>query len=436
MLCELHVLRAKACVELSENVKCLSVAHREIGGIDVRTISANDAILIAIPVLLVGGTEVHTLALARTLQSAGARVQVCCYYKHAPSIVQALEDLNIEVILLELEREAGLLHLFRVLRALFKRIHPSAVHVQYIAPGLIPVAAAKAAGVRTVFATVHQPGDSFGFRERLYFSVAARLCTAFFCVSQTVERSWFGGSRMFSLASAVLGHRHFTIYNGVDAVRAEKTNSQAAVEKLRHDLGLVGRHVIGVVARLRAEKGHALLLNALPLVLKSDPNAALLVVGDGPDREILLAQARALGIEPKVAWAGERSPEEVLALYGVMDVVAVPSQFEGFGLSAAEAMAAGRPVVATRVGGLAEIIVDGVTGCLVAPEDSAAFAAALIRLLGNPGQAAEMGERGRVRVAEHFSSDTFADTIVAAYRHFLERKARPGGAPAWPPPAA
>ncbi len=390
--------------------------------------SADDEILIAIPVLLVGGTELHTLALARALQSNGARVRVCCYYEHAPAMVGAFEKLGVEVTLLQLERATGLWRLFRALHDLFKRVRPSAVHVQYMAPGLIPVAAARAAGVRTVFATVHQPGDRFRMRERMLFSIATRLCSAFFCVSQAVERSWFGSSAIFSVETAALGRRHFTIYNGVDAGRSDETSLRASAGELRRILGLAGRHVIGIVARLRVEKGHTLLLNALPLVLKAVPDAALLVVGDGPDRESLIEQGRSLGVTPQIIWAGERSPGEALALYGAMDVVAVPSQFEGFGLSAAEAMAAGRPVVGTRVGGLSELIEDGVTGYLISPGDSTALAAALIRVLGDPLAAIDMGARGRARVLERFSTERFSEAFVTAYRYFMKGGNIPGGA--------
>ena len=293
------------------------------------------------------------------------------------------------------------------------------VHVQYIAPGLIPVAAARAAGIPAVFATVHQPGDRFGFRQRLLFSISARLCTAFFCVSQAVERSWFGSSSMFSIASAALGRRHFTIYNGVDADRVGKASLPTVAGELGRRLGLARWHVIGIVARLRTEKGHGLLLNALPLVLETVPDATLLVVGDGPDRGVLVAQANALAVESHIVWAGERSPEEVLAFYHAMDVVAVPSQVEGFGLSAVEAMAAGRPVVGTRVGGLTEIIEDGVSGYLITPGDNAAFAAALIRILGDPQVAANMGAHGRMRASEHFSTERFSMAFVTAYQYFM-----------------
>lgn len=384
-------------------------------------------VLICIPVLLVGGTELHTLALARALQSAGAKARVCCYYEYSSAMVLLFEGAGIEVTLLRMQRAAGLWRLFLALRRLFRRIRPGALHVQYIAPGLIPVAAAKAAGVSVVFATVHQPGDTYGSRERLMLSVAARLCTAFFCVSQAVERSWFSDSAVFSIASAASGRRHFTIYNGVDVVRAEHASTKSAAEELRRRLGIAGRHVIGIVARLRAEKGHASLLNALPLVLKRFPDLALLVVGDGPDREVLMNHGRALGVCSHIVWVGELSPEETLACYEVMDVVAIPSQFEGFGLSAAEAMAAGCPVVAARVGGLAEIIEDGVTGFLVAPGDNAGFAAALITALSDPGKAINMGASGRKRVWEHFSSERFAESFAGAYRYFMKVEAFCGG---------
>ena len=246
-------------------------------------------------------------------------------------------------------------------------------------------------------------------------------------LSQAVERSWFGSSTVFSIESAAPGRRHFTIYNGVDVVAVATESSPATAVELRTNLGLAGRRIIGVVGRLRVEKGHALLLNALPSVLKDVPDAALLVVGDGPDRETLSVQARTLGVMSQIVWAGERSPEEALALYAAMEVVAVPSRFEGFGLSAAEAMAAGRPVVGTRVGGLAELIEDGVTGYLISADDSAGLADSLIRVLADPGEAANMGARGRTRVSEQFSSERFAESFLNAYRYFMKDGTSSGG---------
>lgn len=376
-------------------------------------------VVIGIPVLHVGGTEVHTLSLVKVLRGAGFDVSVCCYYEHQERMVRDMEASGAVVTLLGLSRGAGLFSLLVELIRFFKREAPYVVHIQYIAPGLIPIVAARLARVPTVFATVHQPGDRFRAKERFLFSIAAHLCTAFFCVSTTVEKTWFGDSTIFSLDETNRGQRHFTIYNGVTTNIGCDQHSTNLSAELKANLGLSGKQVIGVVARLRAEKGHALLLNALPMVLKVFPNAVLLVVGDGPDREKLMEQGRDLGLMPHIVWAGERSPEEVLMLYGVMNVVAVPSQFEGFGLSAVEAMAAERPVVGTRVGGLVEVIEDSVTGYLVSPTDCEAFAVALISVLNDPVAAKAMGALGRNRAAEHYSSERFGESVVSAYRYFL-----------------
>lgn len=391
-----------------------------LGKVLAAELGTSPKVVISIPVLLVGGTEVQTLSLVKVLRAAGFGVSVCCYYEYHERMVSEMEMAGADVALLGLSRESGFFRLLIELVRYFKRTAPNVAHIQYIAPGLVPIVAARLAGIRTVFATVHQTGGRFGKKAKLFFAVSARLCTAFFCVSKTVEETWFGDSALYTSSGARRGRRHFTIYNGVAENGEGHESSLEQSAKLKADLGLTGKRVIGVVARLRAEKGHILLLRALPLVLKAIPDACLLVVGDGPDREALMKQSCILGVAPQVVWAGECSPAAVKALYDMMDVVAVPSQFEGFGLSAAEAMAAGCPVVGTRVGGLAEVVEDGVTGHLTSPDDGEAFAAALIKVLNDPLAAKAMGERGRSRVAANFSSERFARTVVAAYRCFIK----------------
>lgn len=400
----------------------------------MKRLDADHSILIAIPVLHVGGTELHTLALARALLSAGARVQVCCYYEHTPAMVRTFQDSGVEIRLLELQRTAGFWHLFRALYRIFKKLHPDVVHVQYIAPGLLPVAAARAAGVPTVFATVHQLGSRFGIRERILFSIAAHLCSVFFCVSKAVEQTWFGNIAVFSPGARELGFRHYTIYNGIDIGQANDQATREAATMLRANLGIAGRPVIGVVARLHAEKGIAMLIRALPIVLDAVPKTVLLLVGDGPDRTLLNEEAIALGVASSIIWVGECTHAEVRAFYEVMDIVAVPSQAEGFGLSAAEAMAAGRAVIATRIGGLTELIEDQITGTLVSSGDYIAFAEALVRVLRNPNEAKQMGAQGRRRIAEHFSMERFAEAFVTAYAYHLKRRRCPKDSAGRPPP--
>ncbi|MGC8724669.1 MAG: glycosyltransferase family 4 protein [Acidobacteriota bacterium] len=363
--------------------------------------------LILTPVLLLGGTERHTQLLARVLCAAGHDVEVVCYYEHAPAMVTGVQAAGARVTLLNLRRREGLLRLLRVLKALIRKARPDVVHVEYVAPGFVPVLAARLAGARRLFATVHQPATPYGWKARLLLRTAARLCTAFFCVSQAVERSWFGDSEVWTAGRDVHSRRHWTLYTGVDVEAVSKRAAQEC-PALRAKLGLAERPVVGVVGRLRREKGQDILLDAMAEVVKEVPEARLLVVGDGPDREAFQAQARRLGLEGAVVWAGPAAPEAVHAYYGAMDVLAVPSRFEGFGLVAVEGLAAGLPVAASDVEGLREILEGMPGGKLVPAGDASALVKAIIELLQDPKARAKFGAQGKAEVARRFSMEAFA----------------------------
>lgn len=383
-------------------------------------ISTPYKVIIAIPVLFVGGTEIHTLDLVKVLLSAGYRITLCCYYEFDGSMVGEMEAAGARVIKMGLHRADGIWNLITRLKTLFKELQPDIVHVQYIAPGLAPIIAAKLAKVPVIFATVHQPGRPYGLKERFLLRTASKLCTGFFCVSQSAERSWFGDSAIWDVNKARNGRKHFTIYNGVDCERVQASADSANANDLKSSLGIAGRPVVGVVGRLRAEKGHAWLLEAMADVVKVIPDVVLLVVGDGPDRESLKQKAANLGISENLIWMGQKLPEEVYRLYAVMDVVAVPSLFEGFGLTAAEAMAAGLPVVASSVEGLSEVVADSQTGYLLPPGNSKVLAEALVKLLKNPELRLKMGQRAHEVVQKEFSLAQFQTTILAAYAHYTE----------------
>ena len=133
-----------------------------------------------------------------------------------------------------------------------------------------------------------------------------------------------------------------------------------------------GSQIVGVVARLEPEKGHPTLLEAWPAVLRAVPDAYLLIVGEGSRRDALEAQARELRIAHRVVFTGRR--DDVPAVTAALDVAVLPSYREAQGLTILEAMALSRPVVASNVGGIPEMIEDGVTGLLVPPHDADALA--------------------------------------------------------------
>ncbi len=376
----------------------------------------DELVVVMMPTLLHWGTEQQTLALARVLVESGRQVRLCCYHEYDEAMAENFRRGGCAVTLLGLRREAGLRALFARLRSLLREWRPGAVHVQYVAPGFVPVLAARAAGVRRVFATVHQPGGRFGWRQKALLRAACGLTTRFFCVSRAVEASWFGSSRVFDPANPGAAGRHATIYNAVAGEEIARRVERAEREKIRASLDIDrDDRVIGVVGRLREEKGQALAIAALPAILALVPEALLLIVGDGTDEDFLRAEAGRRGVTQRVRWAGGRTHDEVVELYAATELVMVPSQYEGFGLVSAEAMAAGRPVVAAAVGGLVEVVQDGVTGILVDGAAAEGYVAPIVRLLRDGDLARRMGRAGRERVQREFSPARYREAVLAAY---------------------
>lgn len=201
------------------------------------------------------------------------------------------------------------------------------------------------------------------------------------------------------------------IYNGVDL---ERYDHQEPCCTLREEYGLPAEGpIVGVVARLEAEKGHPTLLDAWPHVLAEFPDATLLVVGEGSRREALEAQVGALGIAGSVVFTGRR--DDVPAVTAALDVAVLPSYREAQGLTILEAMALSRPVVASNVGGIPEMIEDGKTGLLVPPHDPETLAGAIARLLRDHPLADTLARAGHDLVHERFCVELMARAVETIY---------------------
>ena len=199
------------------------------------------------------------------------------------------------------------------------------------------------------------------------------------------------------------------IYYGLDAAPA-----QQSVADLRAELGWTGAPLVGFVGRLTGQKGVTVLLNAFATVLSALPTARLLLIGDGPQRAKLEALARELQIATAVHFAGWRADAQ--AQLAKLNVLAIPSLWEGFGLVTLEAMLAGVAVVASRVSALPEIVLDGETGVLVPAANAPKLAAALLALLQDPQHATQLGKNGRVRAARLFTVNQMAAQHAALYK--------------------
>jgi glycosyltransferase involved in cell wall biosynthesis len=170
---------------------------------------------------------------------------------------------------------------------------------------------------------------------------------------------------------------------------------------------------IGVVARLELEKGVDLFLEAAAEVAKAAPACRFLVVGDGPLRGLLEAQARRLGLEDRVCFLGWRL--DARSIIGCLDVLAATSRSEGMPLALLEAMSAGVPVVAMATGGIPDQIEHGCEGLLAPIGDYHALAEACIALLRDPARAGRMGEAGRLRAASQFGHARMVAAVEVLY---------------------
>ena len=190
------------------------------------------------------------------------------------------------------------------------------------------------------------------------------------------------------------------VYNGIN-VRDYRVKVDKKKYHQEFDLPSDAK-VIGVITRLvEPKKGLAYLLEAFKIIAAKKDNAYLLIVGDGPARKKLIRKAKRLKIQDQVRFIESRN--DIPQLLKVLDVFTLFSNYEGFGIAIIEAMAAGRPVVASRVGGIKEIIVDGETGYMVQPRNVKEMADKCLALLENTKLANKMGRAGRKRVGEHFS---------------------------------
>lgn len=175
--------------------------------------------------------------------------------------------------------------------------------------------------------------------------------------------------------------------------------------------------VVGTVARLVPVKGLQHLIAAAPETLRRCPQARFLLVGDGEMRPALEEQARALGLGDRITFTGFR--EDVPSLLAGMDVFVLPSLNEGMGRVLVMAMALGKPIVATRVGGIPELLGDGEAGLLVPPGDPAALAEAISALLQDPSRAQALGEAGRRR-APRYSAEAMVASLTKLYHEVAE----------------
>jgi glycosyltransferase involved in cell wall biosynthesis len=211
------------------------------------------------------------------------------------------------------------------------------------------------------------------------------------------------------------------VYHGIEPTVTQALERDGV--RIRAELGLgAGDFLVGNVGRLALQKGQRHLIAAMPLLLERVPGAHAVIAGSGDLEEYLRDLALEVGVADRVHVLGPR--RDVPALMHAIDVFAMPSIWEGFGLVLLEAMAAGRPIVASRVATIPEVVVDGVTGVLVPAGDSVALAEALTALAHDSARARAYGQAGRERLRSRFSIEKMVGDTELLYRELIDERVR------------
>lgn len=366
-------------------------------------------VLVCIPCLLTGGTEIQTLSLVEALVAAGHKPVVACYFEYAEAMVERFEKAGAEVCLLSQEgtRTQGLKatakHLWVGLRQIVREKRPEAAHVQYMAPGALPIIILKALGIKKIIATAHTAGDIYTANGLRIIKLLSQTClTAFQCITERAEKSFFGTSSLFDGKP----HRHFTIYNNLPGHISILPEPRAA-------LAADSPITVGVVSRLERIKGMDLVVPAFAKAAKQNPKLRLLVVGDGSQRSLMEQQAAEAGVTDRVEFVGRKPQVELQDCYDRIDILLMPSRSEGFGLTAIEGMARGCVPVVAEVGGLPEVVTPD-CGLLHRPEDSDDLAVKISVLANSPAQLSALSAAA-IRRADIFSTARYNQAIKQLY---------------------
>lgn len=360
-------------------------------------------ILYLIDSLNVGGAEILLVALARHCLEQGHRVRVA-YFTDGP-LREELVALGVPVDRLGKRGLADPRALVRLLR-LLKRERPDVVHTHLRKSDL---AGQLAAGLRGVPVRVSSAHNADPWRRRRLLTWIHRLCT--WRCQRVIAVSAPVAEHLVATASYP-AERIVTIENGIDL---ERFDPERTVAQDRTEWGAASDDVtIGVVGRLEPQKGHSVLLEAAVEVVREAPNARFVIVGEGALRDELEAQRARLGLDERVVFAG--LSRDVPATLAALDVVVSSSHWEGLPLSLLEAMAMRKPVVATAVGGVTQVMEDGVTGVLVSAADPGELAGGLLRVVRDPAWAAGLGERAAQVVRLRYGEETMHRRILEVYR--------------------
>lgn len=348
---------------------------------------------------VVGGSEVYALKLASNLEKEKYLSIICAL--DAGGVLE--DEANAQGILTYvMNRRRGIdLGLFWRLYRLFRKQRVDIVHTHHFTQLFYSLPGALLVRARII----HTEHGLTVYRKR-HLRVAFRFLS-FFC--DKVVTIGQDCSNVLNTEFGIPERKLAVAHAGIDLSSFEVSKEQARLE-----LGISpDARVATIVAQLYPVKNHSLLLSAFKEVIPRIPTALLLVVGDGVERENMVLTIELLGLHDNVRMLGQR--RDIPRILAASDTFVLSSDSEGLPIAMLEAMAAGKPVVATAVNDIPTVVVDRESGRIVPPRDPQALADALVELLNNSNLAEEMGEKGRSIVDQRFSVRAMVSKHEALY---------------------
>lgn len=363
------------------------------------------------------GAEVQVFTLLRQL-SHHTDVDLSTIVLNEGKLTDELRAVGIDVLVID-ESRHSFLQILRKAKVHLSQLDIDIIHSHRRKENVLGGLLKRSGHTRHLVKTVHGAPEPFtGFR-RFKEGVYRRLDRYF--TNRHFDHILPVSDNLGQILQRQLRRgRLTTIHNSIDLPRIVPRRS---VSEVRRELGLdENRPVIGSAGRMVPVKGYDTFLHAAKEILASAPEAAFLLAGDGPVFEEIKALATRLGISDRIVFPGFR--EDVVDVLNCLDIFVISSYHEGIPTVLLEAMALGKPVVSTAVGGIIEVIDSGVTGLLVEPGDSLAMASACRRLINDNSLTARLGKSAREAVENRFTAEKQAGKVARIYRQLMDQTHR------------
>ena len=354
--------------------------------------------------LNIGGLEHIVYNLTSRLDKTRFNVFICCLDEFG-NLKDKFKNLNIDPILLK-RKERGVDWLLPIkLARIIKQKQINIIHTHNFSPNFYGSIAGQLSLVPKIITTQHNRRffERLSFKRLLVFRVLYYLNHKIIFVSENAKD-------LAIKITKIPSKKLMIIHNGIDTNTFQPKPKKKV---LLNELGINDEFIIGTVSRLSKEKDISTLLKAFKYILEKEKNIKLLIVGEGPEKAALIKEAFRLNINSHVIFAGYR--EDIPDLLNIIDIFVITSLTEGISLTLLEAMAAQKPVVATRVGGNTEVIENGHSGILVEPKNVEIIANRLIDLIYDSKKRAYIAFNARRRVLKKFSLEKMVDAYTKLY---------------------